>query len=198
MTLFSKLKWVASVLLVFFVVLGTNLIDKRNFKKLSNSVITIYEDRMVASDILFELSLLIQKKEVAVVSSDLLYFQTENQKANEDIENLEKRYERTKLTQNEFEIYQRLKEELGHLKSLEIRYNPADVKGKEGLLQSIKTIDKYLGSLSKIQLREARTQMFISSKAMDTINLFTQFEILSLIILALLVQIIILYKTKKS
>jgi len=198
MTIFSKVKWIASILLVFFIVLITNLIDRGNFKRLRNSVTAIYEDRIVASDILFELSILLQKKEIAVISSDRLYFQKENGKANQDIEGLIEKYGQTKLTKNEREMYQHLKEELSDLKSLEMNYNSSDAKAKASLLKSIDKIDRYLHDLSKIQLGEARRQMFISDDAMDVINLFTQAEIVFLIIMAILVQIIVLYKPKES
>jgi len=198
MTILSKLKWVAGILLVFFVVLATNLIDRGNFKRLKNSTTTLYEDRIVASDLLFELSRLIHQKEIAVVTSDKLYFQKENRKADDEIGGLTEKFVQTKLTQNEREIYQRLKNELSNLKSLEMNYSPSDIKGKASLLKSIGEIEQYLHDLSKIQLREARQQMSISDRAMDTINLFTQVEILFLIIIAILFQIIILYKRKKA
>lgn len=198
MTIFSKIKWVASILLVFFIVLITNLIDKGNFNRLRNSVTTIYEDRMVASDVLFELSVLLHKKEIAVISSDLLYFQKESGKTNHDIDGLLERYEQTKLAQSERAIYSSLKEELNNVKKVEENYKVSDTKGKATLLKSINKIDQYLQDLSKIQLREARQQMFISDKAMERINLFTQVEIVFLIIMAILVQVIILYKPKDS
>lgn len=198
MTIFSKIKWVASILLVFFIVLVTNLIDKGNFNRLRNSVTTIYEDRMVASDALFEMAALIHKKEVAILSSDLHYFQKETEKANHDIDVLIERYEQTKLTKNEREIHQYLKEELGNLKLVEKNYKPSDAKGKASLLKSSGKIDQYIHDLSKIQLREARQQMFVSDKAMDRINLFTQVEVVFLILMAILVQVIILYKPKES
>lgn len=68
MTIFTKIKWVASVLLVFFIVLITNIIDRENFNRLSYSVTTMYEDRIVASDLIFEMSRIIHDKELAIVS----------------------------------------------------------------------------------------------------------------------------------
>lgn len=198
MTIFSKIKWVASILLVFFIVLVTNLIDRGNFNRLRNSVTTIYEDRMVASDALFEMAALNHKKEVAIISSDLHYFQIESEKANHDMDGLIERYEQTKLNKSEREIYRYLKEELSKLKLEEKNYSSSDAKGKASLLKSIGKIDQYIYDLSKIQLREARQQMFISDKAIDSINLFSQAETVFLIMMAILVQVIILYKPKDN
>lgn len=197
MSILTKIKWVASILLVFFIVLATNLIDKGNYNRLRNSVTTIYEDRIVASDVLFELSVLIQKKEIAVLSSDPLFFKKENEKVNHDIDNLTEAYGQTKLIGNERVLYNHLVEELNALKGIEKGYTPTS-KSKPSLLKSIDKIDEYLHDLSKIQLREARKQMLISNDTMDMINLFTQGEIIFLIVMGLLVQIIILYKPKES
>lgn len=198
MTTFSKIRWVASILMVFFIVLMTNLVDKDNFNRLRYSVTTIYEDRIVASDLLFEISMLIQDKEVAIVSADSLFFQMNNSKANLDIDGLIGRYGQTKLTENEQIIFNSLKDELSNLKELEQHYISSDTIENTNLLKSIENIKQYLHNLSKIQLKEARQQVLISNKVMDTIDLFTQGEIVFLILMAILIQIIILYKPKET
>ncbi len=197
MTLFSKIRWVASILLVFFIVLTTNLIDKDNFNRLSYSVTTIYEDRIVASDLLFEMLMLVQEKEVALVSGDSLFFANSGSKANSDIKTLIERYGQTRLTKQEEIAFDRLKEELNNLETLEQRYVRSGDNDAH-LLESINEITRYLHELSKIQLQEGRRQVFISNKAMDTIDLFTQGEIVFLVLMAILVQIIILYKPKQT
>ena len=198
MTTFSKIRWVASILMVFFIVLMTNLVDKDNFNRLRYSVTTIYEDRIVASDLLFEISMLIQDKEVAIVSADSIFFQMNNSKANLDIDGLIGRYGQTKLTENEQIIFNSLKDELSNLKELEQHYISSDTIENTNLLKSIENIKQYLHNLSKIQLKEARQQVLISNKVMDTIDLFTQGEIVFLILMAILIQIIILYKPKET
>ena len=198
MTTFSKIRWVASILMVFFIVLMTNLVDKDNFNRLRYSVTTIYEDRIVASDLLFEISMLIQDKEVAIVAADSLFFQMNNSKANLDIDGLIGRYGQTKLTENEQIIFNSLKDELSNLKELEQHYISSDTIENTNLLKGIENIKQYLHNLSKIQLKEARQQVLISNKVMDTIDLFTQGEIVFLILMAILIQIIILYKPKET
>lgn len=184
--------------MVFFIVLMTNLVDKDNFNRLRYSVTTIYEDRIVASDLLFEISMLIQDKEVAIVSADSIFFQMNNSKANLDIDGLIGRYGQTKLTENEQIIFNSLKDELSNLKELEQHYISSDTIENTNLLKSIENIKQYLHNLSKIQLKEARQQVLISNKVMDTIDLFTQGEIVFLILMAILIQIIILYKPKET
>jgi len=198
MNLFNKIRWVTSILLVFLIVLATNLIDRNNFNKLKYSVTTIYEDRIVASDLLFEMLLLVQEKQVAFVSSDSLFFQEKNKKNDREIGGLIERYEKTELTQKEEYIFNDLKDELGKLKNLEKQYVLSESKDYRIPLKRIEQIVGHLHNLSKVQLEEGRHQVSISNRTMDTINLFTQVEIVFLILMAILIQVIVLYKPKRE
>lgn len=194
MSVFSKIRWVASILLVFFIVLITNLIDKENFNKLNHSVTTIYEDRIVASDLLFELARLMRKKEVAIVSADKTFLENENTKLNQEVNKFIERYNQTKMTEKEKSVFNQLKDELAIL----IRIEQKDENSRrEKALTSIEKINQHVYDLSKIQLQESRQQVYISNKAMNSIDLFTQFEIIFLIAMAILIQIIIFYKPKE-
>lgn len=196
MKLFNKIRWVASILLVFLIVLATNLIDRNNFNRLKYSVTTIYEDRIVASDLLFEMLLLVQEKQVAFISSESLFFQGKNERNNQEIDGLIERYEKTKLTEKEQYIFNDLKDALRNLKNLEKQSILSESKNNGTLSKSIDQIVQHLHDLSKVQLEEGRHQVSVSNRTMDTINLFTQVEIVFLILMAVLIQIIILYKPK--
>jgi hypothetical protein len=62
--------------------------------------------------------------------------------------------------------------------------------------QLICDIKDDLYDLSKVQLKEGKRQMSLSEKTMDTIELFTQVEIIFLIVMAVLIQLIVLYQPK--
>jgi hypothetical protein len=195
MKIFTKIRWVASILLVFFIVLITNLIDRDNFNRLSHSVTTMYEDRIVASDLLFEMSMIIKEKHIAILTSDTISLENQNDKYNKELNQLVDKYRLTKLTEKEKFAFNQLQEELKSLKLKE--RSSANVSNGE-ILKSIDKIDQHLHELSKIQLQEGRRQVFISERAKDTINLFTQGEIFFLIVMAVLIQVIILYKPKEE
>lgn len=198
MTTLNKIKWAAGILLVFFIVVTTNLIDKNNFSRLRYSVTTIYEDRIVASDLLFELLMLIHEKEVAVFTADAVFFQQQNAQKNREIDDLIIRYEQTQLTKKEEMLFSQLKKELRELARLEQQYTPSEATRPTELLNSLDQIVLYLQDLSKVQLAEGKRQMLNSNKTMDTIDLFTQIEIIFLILMAILIQIIVLYKPRSS
>lgn len=69
MTLFIKIKWVLGIVLVFLLVLTTNLVDRQNFLVVKESMEAIYADRLVAQDIIFDLSKLIWEKEAAYLKA---------------------------------------------------------------------------------------------------------------------------------
>jgi len=194
MKIFAKIRWVASILLVFSIVLITNLVDRDNFNRLSYSVTTMYEDRIVASDLLFEMARIIKEKQIAVLTSDTIFFDSENDKYNREIEQLVDNYRLTKLTEKENLAFNQLQEEL---KSLKQKEKSSNNLSNGDLLKSIEKIDQHLYKLSKIQLHEGKQQVFISNRAKDTINLYTQGEIIFLILMAVLIQVIIFYKPKE-
>lgn len=195
MKVFAKIRWVASILLIFFIVLITNIIDRNNFNKLSYSVTTMYEDRIVASDILFEISTIVKEKQIAHLTSDTVFFQKQNEQANREIDQLIDTYKQTKFTKEEMLAFNLLQEELEALKQKE--KSSANLPN-EAALNSIENIDEQLYNLSKIQLKEGKQQVFISNQIKDTINIYTNSEIIFLIVMAILVQIIILYKPKEE
>lgn len=193
MSTFAKIKWIASILLVFFIVLVTNLVDRSNFNRLSNSVTTMYEDRIVASDLLFQLSRIIQAKEVALLCPDSSLAIKQKEQTQAPIQPLIEAYSQTKLTENEQLLFDALQEELTLLAKQEEEEQANNTKT---LLGSIEKIEQQLYELSKIQRQEAKRQVLISDKVITSINFFTQGEIIALIVMAILIQIIILYKPK--
>lgn len=192
--LLNKIKWALGILLVFFLILATNLIDKDNFKKVRNSIVTIYEDRIVANDLIFELSNLVHEKEIALVSADTSFYRGQNDQVNKKIEALIATYKTTKLTAEEADIFTALQGDLDKLYEVE---NSAVLEqpGHTALLSDIK--DK-LFKLSKIQLSEGKNQVSISNEAIEGIDLFTRMEIYILIFLAIVLQVIVLYSPGKS
>ncbi|MDV7393595.1 MCP four helix bundle domain-containing protein, partial [Arthrospira platensis SPKY1] len=126
--------------LVFVIVLMTNLIDKDNFSKLRYSIVTIYEDRIVASDLIFEIALMIQEKEIAAAISDSSFFNEKNEQVNQRIQELIERYGQTKLTREEREIFNDLKDNLKNLEKLEEEFISSGLKSNVDLFYSIKDI----------------------------------------------------------
>ena len=195
MAILNKLKWIFGVLLVFLIILATNLIDRDNFLRIKDSTASIYEDRLIAKSIIYDLSKQMHRKEIALIQSDSIFYKSENAKLNTLTEELLQEFSSTKLTKKEEAIFKNLVASFGSLKAAE---NNVLEKGKQTKeqLELIADIDQKLSALSAIQLEEGKRQVMISEKAMSSIELFTQLEIYVLLGLAILVQILIMYKPK--
>ncbi|WP_138432844.1 MCP four helix bundle domain-containing protein [Winogradskyella algicola] len=196
MSFFNKIKWILGILLVFVLIASTNLIDRNNFVRVRDSVVTIYEDRLIAKELIFEMSKSVNKKEIALISRDSLFFIEKNSKVNTQLNNLISRFEQTKLTKEESVIFEDLKLNFKSLSKLETKKLSFDPEKTSASLILISSIKDNLDELSKIQIREGGRQMSISKKAIDTVELFTQIEIYFLVFLAIVIQIIVIYNPK--
>jgi hypothetical protein len=198
MKFLDKVKWILGISVVFFSILATNLIDRMSFERVKDSVVAIYEDRLVAKDLVFELSLLIHEKEVAQASNDTRFFSDRNAAVNDSIEQLTIKFLRTELTEKEARVFNDLQSNLVKLKGLESSMALEQGSQQGDFKSQLVKIKENLNDLSEIQLVEGKRQVFLSERAMDTVDLFTKLEILVLIILAVLVQIIVIYRPKPS
>ncbi|MFT5238163.1 MAG: hypothetical protein ACI9M9_001766 [Flavobacteriaceae bacterium] len=198
MGLVNKIKWILGILVVFILIIATNLIDKNNFIRVRDSVVTIYEDRLVGKDLLFQISKSIHEKEVAVALSDSVFFSNRNKKVDNNIQDLVTSFEQTNLTREKKKVFRDLKENLESISNSETAFIQSRLVQKTTLINDISSVKENLNELSKIQLREGRVQMSISKKAIDTVELFTQIEIYILIFLAIIIQIIVIYKPKEK
>lgn len=183
--------------MIFLLIITTNLIDRNNFLRVKDSVIAIYEDRLVVKGLIFEISSRIHQKELAIVEADSSFYKQSNPIVNKAIEEYINEYEQTQLTIDERNIFNDFKADFQLLKSLESVYVNSDWNNSAALLEQISAIKENLHKLSKIQLVEGRRQLNISQRAIDTVELFTQIEIYVLIFLAILIQIIVIYNPKE-
>lgn len=198
MTFYDKVKWILGILIVFVLIVTTNLIDRNNFVRVKDSVVTIYEDRLIANDLIFEISKLIQEKEIAIVVSDSDFYSEKNSSVNKKIQNFIAKYDETKLTKEEHLVFEKLKDNIKTLSKIEGVFLESGLEDKKNLLNHIFEIKENLYDLTKIQLEEGKRQMSISKRAIDTVELFTQIEIYLLIFLAIVIQFIVMYNPKKS
>jgi hypothetical protein len=198
MKVLNKVKWVLGILMVFVIIITTNLIDRSNFQRVKESATTIYEDRLIAKDLIYDLANAIHEKEIATVRSDMEFFNTQNNAVNQRIDDLTLLFQETKLTTNERQIFATLQEELLKLNASEQVFIGANFNNSETVLKRMAAVKTHLNSLSDIQLSEGKKQVSITRKAVDAVELFTQIEIYVLIFLGIVIQIIILYNPKDS
>jgi len=196
MSILNKAKWIVGIFLVFGLIIATNLIDKKNFKQIRDSVVTIYEDRLLAKEILFDVSTLIHDKEMAITLADTAFYKNRNAQVNEQLQQDIEQFEQTELTRAEKYEFKELEKNLSLLRDAEASLLESDFESKGAAKQKLQEIKENLNELSSIQISEGKKHLFLSKRAADSIDLYTQLEIYFLIALAIIVQIIILYNPK--
>ena len=194
MGFYNKVKWILGILMIFILIIATNLIDRNNFVRIKDSLETIYKDRLIAKDLIFEISKAVQEKELAAAKLDSVFFLNRNKKVNIDIETAIAAFEETKLTVKEAKVFNDFKNNIAVLKKSEVLKPFKDNSYNNQLLK----VKKNLYDLSKIQMNEGKKQMDVSKRAIDSIELFTQLEIYALIFLGIIVQVIVIYNPKEK
>jgi len=193
----TKLKWAGALLFMMLVIIATNFVDRHNFKKVQDSINSIYKDRLVVNDIIFEINLLLQEKELAILEQDEAFYGRRNKEINTEINQLLEDFKATKLVPVEATTLNDLEQNLDQLYRLENKLGQAPQSYKE-LQIKINTLETNLHSLSKIQLEEGRRQLFIGKKAIASVDLYTKMEVYILIFLALLLLVTLFYRPKKT
>lgn len=196
MSILNKVKWIIGVLLVFGLIIATNLIDKKNFKQIRDSVVTIYEDRLLAKEIIFDISRTVHEKEMALALADTGFFNNRNAEINEQLEKDIEKFGQTELTRPEKYEFKELRRNLNLLQKAEKDLVESNFESRESAREKVEEIKQNLNKLSGIQISEGKKHLFLSERAADSIDLYTQLEIYFLIALAIIVQIIILYNPK--
>lgn len=191
-------KWAAAVLLVLILIVATNLIDKRNFQQLGTAIETIYQDRLIAKDLLFETSLLVHQKTLAFAKKDTAFFESGITLINKDIERHLSDYGSTKLTQNEEKMFARFRQKFEDLKKAELKHQDIGFFESPGIPALIEEIDTDLYELSKLQVKEGRNQMLTGKLAINSIEFLTQLEIYFLVALAILIQVLLFNSFRKA
>ena len=194
----QKIKSIAALLLVFLLVLATNLADSTHFGIVKNSLETIYEDRLVAKNHLFKIADLLHNKHKAVYTLQAGQSQDDQISANESIQELLEKYASTNLTEKEALYFESLKANLNQLYQQEALLIEPEIVQDKGFMTTLdvyyKNIRNDLEVLSDIQLIEAKRQLHYSNRAVATSDLIARLEIGTLIFIGLIVQFLIFFR----
>ena len=198
MTLFKKIKWFLGILGVFLLVLATNLIDRNNFMRVEESVDNIYNERLLAKELLMDVSLKLHKKELAYSLNDTTYLKTKNDAINTEITQLLEKFDRVGSTKREDLILHNLNENHNKLMALQSKTASKDKLYTKTCADIFSAINTNIVELASEQVKEGNNQKFLARKAVDKVKLFSQIEIYFLIFLGVILQFIILYSPKKE
>ena len=173
----------AGILLVLCVVLL--LANVRNYvisSRVSDSIETIYEDRLKAQDLIFSYGHVLENVQVVLECGAVQERQINKRFAKFDAIN--ERYMKTKLTEEESEVYRSFSKKIALIKS-----SSGDYQEIEKYLFSAK---EDLARLEAIQMEEAQKEMISISQLEGNRQLSFYLESGILVVLLLIVQIMVL------
>jgi len=199
----NKIKWVGGLLFVFLLILATNLLDRRHIEGVRNSVATIYEDRLIVKNLIYNISTLTEEKRIAFLLSDTDFYTTKSTVINDSISILLDNFSSTNLTYNEKKYLERLRNDFKNIEKIEKQTlnDNTIIKNKEwreNMKIQLSHLRKNLDNLAIIQVEEGKRELNRVNRAFNTIDLFTNIEIMFLIVISIIVQIIILYPVKEE
>jgi len=198
MKVLKKVKWFLAISGVFLIILATNLIDQKNFLRVEESVENIYNERLLAKELLLNVSIQFHKKELAYALNDTTYLQSKNDVVNTEIAKSLQMFDRAGATKQERYILDDLNE--NHAKLIHLESN-AQLKGilySSDCVEIFSAINTNISDLAAEQMKEGKNQKRFASNAVNSIKLFSKIETYMLIFFALILLLIILYNPKKK
>ncbi|MEM0996460.1 MAG: hypothetical protein AAGN35_05250 [Bacteroidota bacterium] len=196
---YRKISWFLGITVVFLIVLATNLIDQNSFRKVRDSTVSIYEDRLSSKNLLFDLVKLISEKDLANANADTTFYLARNGEVNVQIHTLLTSFRDSDLTQKEIKYLDLLDHGLTKLEKLEVRFLQDSIAVDHvAIAEKLDILKKRLNSLAEIQMQEGRTQMEMAKSAVDSAELLAEIELYFLIFLFGAVLLIVLTSGKRK
>lgn len=201
LSLSGKIRTAAALIVVFLLVLATNLIDRSHFEIVQKSMTTVYEDRLVAKEYIYKISRQLQIKRNAINSDSHEDFHSLRIQVNDSIDQLINKFSETRLTETEALRLDNLKSSIRQLSDYEKSNFNGEPINKE--LELIDQMDRYysevlveLDVLAEIQIAEGKRETMNSGRAIDSSNFISRLEIGALILLGLMIQFVIFLKPR--
>jgi len=194
----QKIRAAASLIIVFLLVLATNMIDNHHFQTVRKSLKTVYEDRLVAKVYLYKINRQLQSKKHSWQLDNKEEIVSINKQANDSIQYYLEKFSETKLTYEEAKHLQSLSENLDELFKIETSImTDGDPDVTQNVLQQYSLLYKNLDELSEIQLQEGKREILSSNRAIEASDLISNIEIGALIVIGFLIQLLIFIRPMK-
>lgn len=186
----QRFKILLALFVVFTLILGTNMLDKNHFNTAQVALVSIYEDRLVAQNYIFQITTIIHEKELRLSDpSDISSKNKDDQKLEELIE----AFSKTELTTLENRQFSSLKSHLKELKKMD-----SDSENSRRTEQIFQELKNDLLQLSEIQINEGRNNTHLAQKSLNTNQLLSNLEIGFLIVIGALLLFVIFYRGERT
>lgn len=203
------MNWTSKFICIFISLTSISLIlrmghtNVKYFSSVQDSIKEIYHDRLVVKGLIYELTSLLHKKEIAYLVQNKKFFFNENDKINERIDNKITLFRATKLTDLEAESLGNFSRGIRDLQSSEKKNTLKNIdrflkSESNGYMNKIDLLQGDLKVLSEIQLSEGKLKLNISRDAVENMRFYESVEKYSIIFLGILALIILLLPARRK
>ena len=198
-TAWYKIKAIMALSIVFLLILATNMMDNSHFTIVKRSFESIYKDRVVVNNYIFQIYRLVESKKASINSIEPNGHLEYADDSYDSINKILDKYAKTKFSSREDLYFNSLKIELNNMKILEDRISKKIHRDeKEKILASINnqvsTIANDLQLLSEIQVDESKRLFDNSNSLIQSSYLMSRIEIGFLIAIGSIIIILIMVK----
>ncbi|MCB0372705.1 MAG: hypothetical protein KDD31_06845 [Muricauda sp.] len=166
----------------FLLVLGSNLMDRRHFSTIEQSVKSIYVDRIVVQDYIYQLQNHAHKMALDLIRGQ----QLEPYHEQDRIDALLRDFAQTQLTREEARL-------LGQLRQ---QFSTLELRDREPTLAQLQRIGQTLDGLEQIQLDQGNRLTELSEKTLGVNRMLSNLEVVFLVIIAICIMLLIFYPVK--
>lgn len=183
--------------MAFLLVLGSNRLDQRHFSTIQTTVNSVYQDRVVVQDIIYQLNNIFHQKELRLTRNG--EFQSSDSE-NLKVEQLVAEFGATELTFDESNLLKDFKNNFSALKELENKKVESSIEATSSnympVIKKFKEIKETLNGLAKIQLEQSGKLTQLSNKSLGMNILLSQLEVAFMIIIGIAMMALIFYPIK--
>ncbi|MCR9227901.1 MAG: hypothetical protein NXH90_10820 [Flavobacteriaceae bacterium] len=166
----------------FFLVLGSNLVDRRHFSTIQKTIASIHDDRVMVQDYIYQLRNFLHDREVEVLKKENIGNRNER---DGQITVILNNFAETELTRDEAAFFKRLQQQfsgLGSYNSLS-EQSESQEGDKSKILEHIHSTKKTLDALEEIQIEESGHLTQVSEKSLSVNKMLSNLEIGFIIII---------------
>ncbi|SDW81000.1 MCP four helix bundle domain-containing protein [Flagellimonas zhangzhouensis] len=179
--------------IAFCLVLASNRLNRRSYNILEQTVSSVYEDRLVAQEYIYQLNNLFHDKEMQFSNASL---QQKKDVVTDNINQIFNDFADTELTAKELVYFTELRNNFDQLQQLESQM--ADESGFISQRNKVlEAINSNLDELAEVQLTEAQQLTHRSQKSLKVSKLLSSLEIGFLTVIGILFLFIVFYPNKR-
>ncbi|HKL90663.1 MAG TPA: hypothetical protein VJ880_05735 [Allomuricauda sp.] len=175
--------------MAFLLVIGANLMDRRQFSTIQKSIASIHDDRVIVQDYIYQLRNLLHAQELKVLNRGSIEKNDVSDRAVLLLEDFEK----TELTWEEANFLKRLREQFSKLESYQLANmsNIDQEESKSTVLNHMYKTKETLDALEEIQIEESGHLTQLSEKTLTVNIMLSNLEIGFMIIIGVSILILV-------